>query len=161
MIALQTSGTLPDWTALAPAILLGLTALTLFLIDSVDPNDESPGLLAGVATLGSVLAMVVTGWYLVSGTGMPRTGGPIELFSGQLVVDGMSLFFTFIFTSVAALVTLQLRLPVGPAEPGRVLRARVARGYRDVRDGLGKQPRDGVRRAGTVEPAVLRSRGLP
>ncbi len=106
MIPLQTSNTLPDWAALAPAILLGVTALTLFLIDSIDPNDDSPVLLAGVATLGSVLAMVVTGWYLVAGTGMPQTGGAIDLFSGQLVVDGMSLFFTFIFTSVSALVTV-------------------------------------------------------
>ncbi|RXK49516.1 NADH-quinone oxidoreductase subunit N [Halorientalis pallida] len=104
MIPLQTSNTLPDWAALAPAIILAVTALALFLIDSIDPNDESPSMLAGVATLGSVLAMVVTGWYLVAGTGMPRTGGAIELFSGQLVVDGMSLFFTFIFTSVTALV---------------------------------------------------------
>ncbi|MFB6084536.1 MAG: NADH-quinone oxidoreductase subunit N [Halorientalis sp.] len=106
MIPLQTSNTLPDWAALAPALLLGLTALALLLVDSIDPNDDSPGLLAGVASLGSILALVVTGWYLVAGTGMPRTGGAIELFNGQLVVDGMSLFFTFIFASVTTLVSV-------------------------------------------------------
>jgi len=106
MLPLRTSNTLPDWAAMAPALVLVLTALFLLLVDSIDPDDESPGLLAGVATLGSVIAMVITGWYLVAGTGMERTGGAITLFSGQLVVDGMSLFFTFIFTSVAALVSV-------------------------------------------------------
>ncbi|WP_335999429.1 NADH-quinone oxidoreductase subunit N [Halorientalis halophila] len=106
MIPLQTSNTLPDWAALAPALLLGLTALALFLVDSIDSDDRSPALLAGLATGGSVLAMAVTGWFLVAGTGMPRTGGELSLFGGQLVVDGMSLFFTFVFTSVAALVSV-------------------------------------------------------
>jgi len=94
---LQVSGAL----ALAPMLLLGATALVLFLIDSIEPESAVTGLLAGVATAGSLAALIATGAVLVV------TGGePVELFGGQLVVDGMSLFFTFIFTSVTALVAL-------------------------------------------------------
>jgi len=106
---LQTaSGTLPEWTALSPAIVLGLTVLVLLLIDSIDPDAEgtSSSALAGVATGGALLSVLVTGWFLIAGTGMARTGGVIRLYGGQLVVDGMALFFTFIFGSVAALVTI-------------------------------------------------------
>jgi len=95
---------LPEWTALAPSIILGLTALALFLVDSIDPEVSDSPLLAGTATTGSLLSLAVTGWYLLAGTG--QVGGPIVLFGDQLVVDGMSLFFTFIFTSVAALVSV-------------------------------------------------------
>ncbi|MFB6178510.1 MAG: NADH-quinone oxidoreductase subunit N [Halorientalis sp.] len=105
MIPLQ-SGSLPQWTATAPTIILGLTALVLLLVDSVDPDSSAPGLLAGIAAIGSLVTVGFTGWFLAAGTGMTRTGGAISLFGGQLVVDGMSLFFTFIFASVATLVTV-------------------------------------------------------
>ncbi|MFD1512269.1 NADH-quinone oxidoreductase subunit N [Halomarina rubra] len=94
---LQISGT----AALAPTLVLGVTALLLLLIDSIDPEESSSALLSGVATLGSLVALAAAGAILVA------TGGePQSLFQGQLVVDGMSLFFTFIFTSVTTLVTL-------------------------------------------------------
>ena len=93
---------LPQWTALAPALILGTTALVLFLVDSIDPDSSNNSLLAGTATVGSLLALAVTGWYLPAGVGSP----PIVLFDGAIVVDGMALFFTFIFASVAALVTI-------------------------------------------------------
>jgi NADH-quinone oxidoreductase subunit N len=46
--------------------------------------------------------MAISGVLLLSGA----AEGGIELFGGQLVVDGMSLLFTFIFGSVTALVSL-------------------------------------------------------
>ena len=108
MIALQSATPLPEWTALTPVLILGIAALILFLVDSIEPGESSgqSTLLAGIAGLGSLLSVAVTGWFLIAGTGMERTGGAISLFGGQLVVDGMSLFFTFIFGSVAALVVV-------------------------------------------------------
>jgi len=94
---LQVSGTL----ALTPALALAVTAIALFLIDSIDPETSNPAVFAGVATLGSLIGLVATGGLLAAGG-----GEPVELFQSQLVVDGMSLFFTLIFTSVTALVSL-------------------------------------------------------
>jgi len=102
----EAAAPLPNWTALAPILLFGLTALALFVIDSIDPDSSSSAFLAAVATTGTLAATLVSGWYLIAGTGMPGTGGAIELFGGQVVVDGMSLFFTFLFGSVAALVCI-------------------------------------------------------
>lgn len=93
---------LPDWVSLAPALLLALTALSVFVIDSVRPRSTDRTVLVGTTLLGTIAALVAAGTLLVSGVG---TGG-VTLYDGQLVVDGMSLFFTIIFTSVAALVTL-------------------------------------------------------
>ncbi|MFC5970200.1 NADH-quinone oxidoreductase subunit N [Halomarina salina] len=94
---LQLSGT----AALAPTIILAVTALALLVVDSIEPETSSSALLSGLATAGSIAALVAAGAILVT------TGGDAqELFQGQLVVDGMSLFFTFIFTGVTALVTL-------------------------------------------------------
>jgi NADH-quinone oxidoreductase subunit N len=104
MIPLQQTPTLaPDWLALTPALLLGVSALLLFVFDSVDPDESNDGLLAGLATVGSVSAAVVAGVFLLLGIG---AGDGVSLYGGQLVVDGMALFFMFIFTSVASLVCL-------------------------------------------------------
>jgi proton-translocating NADH-quinone oxidoreductase chain N len=92
----------PDWLALAPTLLLGLTALVLFVLDSIDPESSNNSLLAGVSFVGSLLALSVTGFFLASGVGDPA----VYLFDRGLVVDGMALFFTFIFASVTALITL-------------------------------------------------------
>jgi NADH-quinone oxidoreductase subunit N len=89
--------------ALAPTLVIGLAALALLLVDSVEPEDASGGALAGVAFVGSLSALVVTGVYIVVGVGQPD---PVRLFQNQVRVDGMSLFFTFIVTSVTALVSL-------------------------------------------------------
>jgi NADH-quinone oxidoreductase subunit N len=97
---------LAGWTAMGPVLLLGLTALLLLVVDSVDPDTTNNELLAGLASVGSLAAFLFAGWLLVSGTGQPRTGGALELFSGQLVVDGMSLFFALIVTSVTTLVAV-------------------------------------------------------
>jgi NADH-quinone oxidoreductase subunit N len=96
--------TLPDWTALGPSYLLAITALVLLLVDSIDPDTSNTGLLAGISALGTVGAFALAGWFLVAGTGQQATGGPLYLFGDALVVDGMSLFFTLIFTSVTAMV---------------------------------------------------------
>lgn len=98
---------LGGYEAIAPTIILGLTALALFTIDSIAPESRNNTLLSGVTVVGSLIALVVTGWQLLTGA------GSVELFSGQLVVDGMSLFFTFIFTSVTALVALASHEYVG------------------------------------------------
>jgi NADH-quinone oxidoreductase subunit N len=94
---------LPEWLALAPTIVLGAAAFALFAIDAADPRAENGALLAGTATLGALGALAFAGWALIAGTGMEE---PITLFAGQLVVDGLSSFFTVIVASVAALVTV-------------------------------------------------------
>jgi proton-translocating NADH-quinone oxidoreductase chain N len=93
----------PAWTALAPTYLLALTALALFVIDSISPRSTNRNLLAGTTMVGTVAALCAAVLLLVTGTG---TNGDVQSYGGQLVVDGMSLFFTIIFTSVATLVTV-------------------------------------------------------
>jgi NADH-quinone oxidoreductase subunit N len=92
----------PDWAALAPTFVLGATALVLFAFDSIDPESTNNPALAGITFLGSLAALGVSAVFLAAGVGRPG----VELYGGQLVVDGMSLFFSFIFASVTALVTL-------------------------------------------------------
>ena len=95
---------LPTWTAIAPMVVLVLTALALFVVDSVYPNRSLHRLLAGTAAVGAATALAVATWFLMAGTG--QIGGPIELFADQLIVDGMSLFFTIIITAVTLLVII-------------------------------------------------------
>jgi len=97
-----------DWVALAPAIALGVTAMLLFVLDSIEPQPgtSSNALLAGVSTVGALVSFLVAGYFLVLGVGQPRGTGAIDLYGGALVVDGMSLFFVVIVGSVTALVTL-------------------------------------------------------
>ena len=90
--------------SLAPVVVLALTALAVLAIDGIRPDARSNATLAATAAVGTVLSLAITGWYLLAGTGQPTHGGEISLFSGAIVVDGMGLFFTAIFTSVAALV---------------------------------------------------------
>src|SRR6056297_1757438 len=91
---------LPQWMALAPALALGLTALLLLVIDSINPDSKNRTLLAGVSTLGSLAAAGFAVWYLFAGTGED----PIVMYGDALVVDTMSLFFAFVFASVTTLV---------------------------------------------------------
>jgi NADH-quinone oxidoreductase subunit N len=92
----------PDWAATAPTLVLGATALALFAFDSIDPDSSNNPVLAGIAFVGALASMGVSGVYLAAGVGDPA----VVLYGGQLVVDGMALFFSFIFASVTALVTL-------------------------------------------------------
>jgi NADH-quinone oxidoreductase subunit N len=92
--------------ALSPQILLGLTALALFVYDSVYPRSENREALVGITAVGLLASLATTVFFLVSGTGLSATGGGIEQFGGQVVVDGMSLFFTFIVVSVTAMVAV-------------------------------------------------------
>ncbi|WP_336325258.1 NADH-quinone oxidoreductase subunit N [Halovenus sp. HT40] len=103
--------TLPDWTAIAPALALLGTAFVLLLADMIDPDESDGTLLSGISVTGGLVALGFTLWYLLAGTGQPAgsqgpTEGAIELFNATLVVDGMSLFFTVIITSVVVLITL-------------------------------------------------------
>ena len=95
---------LPLWAAIAPMIILLLTALVLFIVDSIEPHTNYRRGLPAVAAAGTALAFAVAVWFLVAGTG--QVGGPIRLFWNQLIVDGMSLLFTVIITSVTLLVIL-------------------------------------------------------
>jgi len=88
--------------ALAPAGAFVLAALALFVLDAFSPGRTNGALLAGVSALGALGALGASGALLLSGA----ADGGIELFGGQLVVDGMSLLFTFIFGSVTALVSI-------------------------------------------------------
>lgn len=95
--------TLPSLT---PQLILGLAALFILGYDSLYPESDNRDILAGIAFIASILTLAIAGFFLLAGTGMPRTGGGIESFGGQLVVDGMSLFFTFIIGSVTAMVAI-------------------------------------------------------
>jgi len=97
---------LPAWAALGPALAFALTALALFVIDTIKPDSENSLLLAGISGVGALSALGLSVWYLAAGTGQPTTGGAITLFSDNLVVDGMSLFFAAIVASVAVLVVV-------------------------------------------------------
>ena len=94
----------PDWAAMAPVLVLAVFAMLLFVVDSIDPDSSNNALLAGVTAVGTGTAMIVSVVYLFSGVG--QTDGAISLYGGQLVVDGMALLFTIIFTSVATLVVV-------------------------------------------------------
>ncbi|WP_135304480.1 NADH-quinone oxidoreductase subunit N [Haloarcula amylovorans] len=100
---------LPTWAALAPALALGVTALALLLIDSIDPDTTNTSLLGGVSVVGSLASLAFAVWFIFGGTGIPQSEGGqgvATLFNGQLVVDQMALFFMIIVASVTALVTL-------------------------------------------------------
>ncbi|RJX50380.1 NADH-quinone oxidoreductase subunit N [Halonotius pteroides] len=107
-MSLVLQGTTTDWVfsvrALLPVVLLALTGLAVFGINSLRPDGRDNKLLALTSIAGTLSALAVTVWYLFAGTGQPTHGGAISLFSGAIVVDGLGLFFTAIFTSVATLV---------------------------------------------------------
>ena len=88
--------------ALAPAGAFVLAALALFVLDAFSPGRTNGSLLAGVSAVGAVGALAASGVLLLSGV----ADGGVELLGGQLVVDGMSLLFTFVFGSVTALVSI-------------------------------------------------------
>ncbi|PSQ36777.1 oxidoreductase [Halobacteriales archaeon SW_12_69_24] len=90
------------WLLLAPAGAFLAAALALFVIDAVDRDATNPTVLSAVATAGGVVAAAASAVLLLSNAATL----PAELFGGQLVVDGTSLIFTFIFGSVTALVSL-------------------------------------------------------
>ncbi|MDS0283014.1 NADH-quinone oxidoreductase subunit N [Haloarcula onubensis] len=99
----------PTWLAAAPALIFGAAAILLLLFDSVDPDTTNTTVLGGIAITGSLASLAAAVYLLYDGTGVP-TGqggaGAAVLFSGQLVVDQMALFFMTIVASVTALVTL-------------------------------------------------------
>jgi NADH-quinone oxidoreductase subunit N len=99
-------GVLPDWAALGPALVLVGTALALFVVDIVRPKSKNSELLAGISVTGGLAALGTSVWYLLAGTGQIDTGGPITLYSDNLIVDGMSLFFATIVTSVVVMVVI-------------------------------------------------------
>ncbi|MGQ3412250.1 NADH-quinone oxidoreductase subunit N [Natrinema sp. LN54] len=99
---------LPQWMALAPALILAGTALVLFLLDSINPHSTNRTLLAGVAVVGSLSSLAVAVWFTAAGVG--ATGienyGVIDLMGGQFIVDQLALYFMIIIAIVTALVTV-------------------------------------------------------
>lgn len=91
-----------DWLLLAPAGAFVLAALLLFVIDAIDPDETSGAVLSAITTAGAIVALGTSGVLLLSGV----ADGGVEVFGGQLVVDQMSLLFTFVFGSVTALVAV-------------------------------------------------------
>ncbi len=102
----MTLTTLPEWAALGPVFALVATALLVLLVNTVAPDSDHGGLFATLTTGGGLTGLGITVWYLLGDTGQPDGGGPIVLFDGNLVVDGMALFFTVVLTSVVVLVGL-------------------------------------------------------
>ncbi|MFC4437131.1 MULTISPECIES: NADH-quinone oxidoreductase subunit N [Natrialbaceae] len=100
---------LPEWTALAPALILVATALVLFAFDSINPRTTNRSLLAGTSAIGSLTALGVAVWFMLAGVGTPSVDGGrgvVELFDGQFVVDQMALFFMIVVAVVTALVAV-------------------------------------------------------
>jgi NADH-quinone oxidoreductase subunit N len=99
---------LPDWTALAPALILAGTALVLFLLDSINPRSTNRSLLAGTAIVGSLASLAVAVWYTAAGVGATgiENHGVIDVMNGQFVVDQLALYFMIIIAIVTALVAV-------------------------------------------------------
>ncbi|WP_226005703.1 NADH-quinone oxidoreductase subunit N [Natrinema salinisoli] len=99
---------LPDWMALAPALILAGTALVLFLLDSIDPHSTNRSLLAGTAIVGSLASLAVAVWYTAAGVGATgiENHGVIDVMNGQFVVDQLALYFMIIIAVVTALVAV-------------------------------------------------------
>ncbi|MFC4988023.1 NADH-quinone oxidoreductase subunit N [Saliphagus infecundisoli] len=97
---------LESWMALAPTLLLALSALALFVIDSIDPDTTNRPLLAGTATVGSLASLAVAVWFITTGVGDPARRGELALFGDQLIVDQMALFFMVIVAVVTALISI-------------------------------------------------------
>ncbi|WP_408959007.1 NADH-quinone oxidoreductase subunit N [Natrinema sp. 74] len=99
---------LPEWTALAPALILAGTAIVLFLLDSSSPRSTNRPLLAGTAVVGSLASLAVAVWFTAAGVG--ATGienyGVIDLMGGQFIVDRLALYFMIIIATVTALVAV-------------------------------------------------------
>jgi NADH-quinone oxidoreductase subunit N len=83
-----------------PIVVLGLTGLALLLVDTVDPDASNLALLGGVGAGGSALAFATAAGLLVSGFESET------LYGAAIVVDGTSLFFVLVFSSVTALVSV-------------------------------------------------------
>ena len=93
---------LVDELAIAPIVILLLTALALFLVDSIHRDRTYSIGLAATAAIGTVTSLLVAVWFLLAGTGDDAS----PLFKAQLIVDEMSLFFTIIITTVTMLVII-------------------------------------------------------
>ncbi|MCU4741795.1 NADH-quinone oxidoreductase subunit N [Halobacteria archaeon AArc-m2/3/4] len=100
---------MPELTALAPPMILALTALVLFTYDSINPRSTNRPVIAGVAAVGSLASLAVAVWFILAGVGTPVAeggNGVFDLFEGQLIVDQMALFFMIIVGVVTALVSI-------------------------------------------------------
>ena len=97
---------LPAWTALGPVLILAVTALVIFVLDSIRREPVSQRLLLTTASLGTMASFLVAVWYLIVGVGDPAERGVFELFQDTLVVDQMGLFFTVVITAVTTMVII-------------------------------------------------------
>jgi len=103
------SGTLltgDEALAFAPLLILVVTAMVLFLVDTIEPESESLAAVAGVSVIGTLTALGTALAHLFELTGVELGREEYEsvAITNQLVVDELSLFFTVIVTTVTALV---------------------------------------------------------
>ena len=95
--------TLPSWVALAPASVLGVAALLALLVDTVAPDADTGRPLAALTGGSGLAALAAVVWLLLAGVGRDD---PVELFDGNLVVDGAALLVTAVVAGVVVLVAL-------------------------------------------------------
>ncbi|MFC7215203.1 NADH-quinone oxidoreductase subunit N [Saliphagus sp. GCM10025334] len=111
-----------EWLALAPTLVLALTAMVLFVFDSISPRSTNRPALAGIAATGAIVSLAIAVWFAVAGTGSENAdagydlwfvvgesqagAGAIDLFGGQMVVDQMALFFMIVVAVVTAMVAI-------------------------------------------------------
>ncbi|WP_137289892.1 NADH-quinone oxidoreductase subunit N [Natronorubrum halophilum] len=100
---------LPEWAALAPALIMAATAMALFIFDSISPRSTNRSLLATVAAGGSLASLAVAVWFIFAGVGTPTVDGGlgvVDILGGQLVVDQLALYFMIVVSIVTALVSV-------------------------------------------------------
>lgn len=88
---------------ITPQIILGLTALAVLGYDMIDPDSMDRERIAGIALLGALGSLGVSGWFVLEGVGFAE---PFLLFQDQLIVDGSTLFLTILISAVTAMVVL-------------------------------------------------------
>jgi NADH-quinone oxidoreductase subunit N len=88
-----------DLRAIAPVLVLGITALVLLVLDLLPPHDRKDH-LALVGSLGVVVALVA---------GYRSWGLDLRAFNGMVVLDGYAIFFNLII-GFATCLTLMLSM---------------------------------------------------
>jgi len=165
MTQLALQMTQSSWTALAPTLLLALSALALLLVDSISPEESGQH-----PARRSRRPRVVCRGHHDDGVPVRRQGPPTEQ-GGQGIVSlfgdqdrrrpDVAVLHVHRRQRGDAGRRRQQRLPPRPPLQGRVLHARPAGGDRDEPAREREQPGCRFRQPGAGVAAVVRSRRLP